>query len=109
MKSSQIQTNKTPEKNKMNNTISFMESYKKKIEKKQKKMNQLNKKIRGNKIDIQNKLFNLFDVKKHWKISELIKETQQPTAFLKQLLGEIANYNCSKEYKGYWILKEEYN
>ena len=86
-----------------------MENYKKKIEKKQKKMNQMNKKIRGNKIDIQNKLFNLFDVKKHWKISELIKETQQPTAFLKQLLGEIANYNCSKEYKGYWILKEEYN
>lgn len=59
--------------------------------------------------EVVNMLFNAFDKIPHWNLKALIDHTQQPSVYLKELLGEIAVYNTRGPYKNLYELKPEYN
>ena len=44
----------------------------------------------------------------HWKIKDLIEQTQQPELYLKQILNGVAEFNKRGEHQGTWVLKDEY-
>ena len=49
-------------------------------------------------------LFGLFREKEHWSIKPLRERTQQPEAYLKEVLQEIAFLHRSGEHNGTWEL-----
>ncbi|KAI0696943.1 transcription initiation factor IIF, beta subunit [Cytidiella melzeri] len=49
-------------------------------------------------------LFGLFREREHWSVKNLRERTQQPEAFLKEVLGEIAFMHRSGEHNGTWEL-----
>ena len=51
-------------------------------------------------------LFALFRETPHWGIRPLREKTQQPEAYLKEVLAEIAFLHKSGEHNGLWELKE---
>ncbi|EGN92358.1 hypothetical protein SERLA73DRAFT_191197 [Serpula lacrymans var. lacrymans S7.3] len=51
-------------------------------------------------------LFTLFREQPRWSIKPLRERTQQPEAYLKEVLGEIGQLNRSGEYNGMWELSE---
>jgi len=53
-------------------------------------------------------LFKLFGERGTWPIKLLRERTQQPEAFLKETLGEIAFLHRSGEHNGTWELKENF-
>jgi transcription initiation factor TFIIF subunit beta len=53
-------------------------------------------------------LFNLFKDTPRWGVKVLREKTQQPEAYLKDVLGEIAWLHRSGEYNGLWELKDNY-
>lgn len=87
-----------------------------------------NRKFRGDKTEVQNKLFKLFEdnssvcegtphpegkdgkpeqcehCRTHWKYKDLIRETQQPEAFLTKILHEMCQYIRKGEHQGTWVL-----
>lgn len=88
-----------------------------------------NKRFRGDKSEVQNKLFKLLEdqssvcegkphpegkdgkpetcihCRTHWKTQDLIEQTQQPEAFLKMILKEMCEYEKRGEHQGTWVLK----
>tara|TARA_Y100001958_G_scaffold154555_1_gene143708 strand:+ start:1367 stop:1717 length:351 start_codon:yes stop_codon:yes gene_type:complete len=104
----------TPEKGKMkanHGLASFMNNsihYKNKFIKKEKKKKNTTKKVRGNKREVQNTLFNLFENHKYWKLSDLVEKTQQPQRYLKKILEEICDYEKYGEHAEHWVIKEEW-
>ena len=53
-------------------------------------------------------LFKLFAEKETWSIKFLREKTQQPEAFLKETLSDIAFLHRSGEHNGTWELKENF-
>lgn len=53
-------------------------------------------------------LFSLFDRYKHWSLKRLREETQQPYAYLREVLLSIANQHHNGPYAGSWSLKQEF-
>ena len=53
-------------------------------------------------------LFKLFAEKETWPIKLLREKTQQPEAFLKETLSDIAFLHRSGEHNGTWELKENF-
>lgn len=53
-------------------------------------------------------LFTYFRNTPHWGLRPLREKTQQPEAYLKEVLSEIAFLHRSGEYNGMWELKENY-
>lgn len=53
-------------------------------------------------------IFSLFRENSRWGIKPLREKTQQPEAYLKQTLGEVAWLHRSGEYNGMWELKENF-
>ncbi|KAG0706708.1 transcription initiation factor IIF, beta subunit-domain-containing protein [Suillus ampliporus] len=51
-------------------------------------------------------LFTLFREQPRWSIKPLCERTQQPEAYLKEVLTAIANLNRSGEYNGMWELND---
>ncbi|KAI5990687.1 transcription initiation factor IIF, beta subunit-domain-containing protein [Pisolithus marmoratus] len=51
-------------------------------------------------------LFQLFQEQPRWSIKPLRERTQQPEAYLKEVLNEIATLHRSGEYNGLWELSE---
>ena len=51
-------------------------------------------------------LFALFRDTPHWSIRPLREKTQQPEAYLKEVLAEIAFLHKSGEHNGLWELKD---
>ncbi|KAH9924104.1 transcription initiation factor IIF beta subunit [Amylocystis lapponica] len=49
-------------------------------------------------------LFHAFQEQEHWSIKVLRERTQQPEAYLKEVLSEIATLHRSGEYNGTWEL-----
>lgn len=49
-------------------------------------------------------LFGLFREKEHWSIKPMREKTQQPEAYLKEVLQEIAFLHRSGEHNGTWEL-----
>lgn len=53
-------------------------------------------------------LFAAFEQKEFWTANELIKHTNQPAAFIKELLQEVGQYITAGEHKANYCLKEEF-
>lgn len=53
-------------------------------------------------------LFRAFERLPHWTFKALVDHTQQPSSYLKDLLGEIAIYNTRGPYKNLYELRPEY-
>lgn len=53
-------------------------------------------------------LFKLFSERERWSIKLLREKTQQPEAFLKETLSDIAFLHRSGEHNGTWELKENF-
>lgn len=53
-------------------------------------------------------LFRLFQERERWSIKVLRDRTQQPEAYLKEVLSEIADLNRSGEFNGTWELKDTF-
>jgi len=53
-------------------------------------------------------LFRLFGEREMWPIKLLREKTQQPEAFLKETLTDIAFLHRSGEHNGTWELKENF-
>ncbi|KAI0091172.1 transcription initiation factor IIF, beta subunit-domain-containing protein [Irpex rosettiformis] len=53
-------------------------------------------------------LFSLFREREHWPVRMLRERTQQPEAYLKEVLGEIAFMHRSGEHNGTWELMANY-
>lgn len=51
-------------------------------------------------------LFQLFQEQQRWSIKPLRERTQQPEAYLKEVLGEIATLHRSGEHNGLWELSD---
>ena len=53
-------------------------------------------------------LFSLFRDPPRWGIRTLRERTQQPEAYLKEVLSEVAFLHRSGEYNGLWELKDNF-
>jgi transcription initiation factor TFIIF subunit beta len=53
-------------------------------------------------------IFNLFRDTPRWGIKPLREKTQQPEAYLKEVLSEVAELHRSGEYNGLWELKDNF-
>lgn len=60
------------------------------------------------KKDVMDILFKAFERMPHWNFTGLVQLCQQPTVYLKEILGEIAVYNKRGPYKNLYELKPEY-
>ncbi|XP_063697212.1 general transcription factor IIF subunit 2 [Culicoides brevitarsis] len=63
------------------------------------------KKVRDDKEQVQNMLFNAFEKHQYYNIKDLVKITRQPVAYLKEVLKEVCDYNMKNRV---WELKKEY-
>lgn len=53
-------------------------------------------------------LFSLFREREHWSVKLLRERTQQPEAYLKEVLSEIAFMHRSGEHNGTWELMSNF-
>ncbi|TFK93987.1 hypothetical protein K466DRAFT_658129 [Polyporus arcularius HHB13444] len=49
-------------------------------------------------------LFQLFEQKEHWSMKEVRQKTEQPEAYLRDILSDIATFHASGEFRGTWEL-----
>ncbi|CAF0885355.1 unnamed protein product [Brachionus calyciflorus] len=66
------------------------------------------KKLRKEKEKVLDVLFNAFNKHQFYNIKDLVKLTQQPVSYLKDILHEICKYNAKGDHKNTWELKEEF-
>lgn len=66
------------------------------------------KKIRMEKEELQQKLFEAFEKHQYYSIKDLRNITLQPTSFLSEVLREIGVYSQHPDHRNMWELKEEY-
>lgn len=66
------------------------------------------KKTRLEKEQVQDLLFAAFEKHQYYNVKDLVRITNQPITFLKEVLKEICNYNMKAPHKNMWELKEEY-
>jgi len=52
-------------------------------------------------------LYDLFERKEHWSLKELRDKISQPEVYLRQVLGEIAEYNLEGPMAGAWVLNSD--
>ncbi|KAL0275522.1 UNVERIFIED_CONTAM: hypothetical protein PYX00_003346 [Menopon gallinae] len=66
------------------------------------------KKARDDKDAVLNMLFAAFEKHQYYNIRDLVKITNQPIVYLKEILNEVCNYNIKNPHKNMWELKPEY-
>jgi transcription initiation factor TFIIF subunit beta len=66
------------------------------------------KRLRKDKEKVLDILFAAFNKHQYYGIKDLVKITQQPAAYLKDILHEICRYNAKGSHKNTWELKDEY-
>ena len=44
----------------------------------------------------------------YYNIRDLVRETNQPVSYLKEVLNDVCNYNLKNPHKNMWELKPEY-
>lgn len=66
------------------------------------------KKVRKDKEELHDEIFNLFSFKKYWTNKELVAKLDQPENYLKDVLSEVCSYIRSGPKKGCYELKEQY-
>ncbi|KAI0329083.1 hypothetical protein GY45DRAFT_1435693 [Cubamyces sp. BRFM 1775] len=66
------------------------------------------KKVRIPRPNLLDMLFTLFEEKLHWPLKMLRERTQQPEAYLKEVLSEIAYPHRDGKHRGTWELSASY-
>ena len=66
------------------------------------------KKMRDDKEKVQEIIFALFEKHQYYNIKDLMQETKQPIAYLKEILKEVCNYSVKPPNRNMWELKPEY-
>lgn len=66
------------------------------------------KKARDDKNSVLDMLFNAFEKHQYYNIKDLVKITNQPISYLKEILNEVCDYNARNPHKNMWELKKEY-
>ncbi len=66
------------------------------------------KKSRDDKEAVMEKLFALFEKHQYYNIKDLVRATNQPVTYLKEILNEVCKYNLKQPHKNMWELKPEY-
>jgi len=66
------------------------------------------KKAREDKDVVLEKCFAAFEKHQYYNIKDLMKLTNQPITYLKEILKEICDYNLKNPHKHTWELKREY-
>lgn len=66
------------------------------------------KKARDDKDSVLDMLFNAFEKHQYYNIKDLVKITNQPVSYLKEILKEVCDYNMKNPHKNMWELKREY-
>lgn len=66
------------------------------------------KKARDDKDAVLNMLFAAFEKHQYYNIKDLVKITNQPVGYLKEILNEVCVYNLKNPHKNTWELKPEY-
>lgn len=66
------------------------------------------KKARDDKDAVQDMLFRAFEKHQYYNIKDLVRITNQPIAYLKEVLKEVCDYNMKNPHKNMWELKKEY-
>lgn len=66
------------------------------------------KKSREDKEKVMDMLFAAFEKHQYYNIKDLVRITNQPIIYLKEILKEICNYNMKNPHKNMWELKPEY-
>ncbi len=66
------------------------------------------KKSREEREVVMERLFALFEKHQYYNIRDLVRETNQPVSYLKEVLKEVCNYNLKNPHKNMWELKPEY-
>lgn len=69
---------------------------------------QQEKRERISKEDLINILFSIFEYQPHWKFKDILTKTQQPQAWLKEVLNEICILNKRGPFLGNYELKPEF-
>lgn len=60
------------------------------------------------KSQVLDMLFNAFEKHQYYNIKDLVKFTNQPISYLKEILKEVCEYNMKNPHKNMWELKKEY-
>jgi len=66
------------------------------------------KKMRDDKEKVQEIIFALFEKHQFYNIKDLMQETRQPIAYLKEILKEVCNYSVKPPHRYMYELKPEY-
>jgi len=78
-----------------------------KVEGREKKI--VEKRVRQDKQPLESRLFSLFEEQDYWSFQKLVERTDQPVAWLKECLMEIAVQNkATGRHRDHWQLKKEY-
>jgi len=73
-----------------------------------KKKKQEGKKLRDGKEKVLAMLFAAFEKHQFYNIKDLVRITLQPVMYLKEILGEVCNYNMKSPHRNMYELKPEY-
>ncbi|BBM98477.1 transcription initiation factor TFIIF subunit beta [Marchantia polymorpha subsp. ruderalis] len=66
------------------------------------------KRIRRERNELEDIVFKLFERQPNWTLKQLVQETDQPVAFLKEVLNDLCIYNKRGANQGTYELKPEY-
>ncbi|XP_019880089.2 general transcription factor IIF subunit 2-like [Aethina tumida] len=66
------------------------------------------KRARDDKDAVMERLFAAFEKHQYYNIKDLVKLTNQPVTYLKQILKEACSYNMTAPHKNMWELKPEF-
>ncbi|XP_071085826.1 general transcription factor IIF subunit 2-like [Haliotis cracherodii] len=66
------------------------------------------KRSRLDREKVQDMLFNAFEKHQYYNVKDLVKITNQPVPYLKEILKEICTYNMKAPHRNMWELKPEY-
>ncbi|ONK72703.1 uncharacterized protein A4U43_C04F22240 [Asparagus officinalis] len=66
------------------------------------------KRIRRDRRELENIIFKLFERQPNWALKQLVKETDQPEQFVKEILNDLCVYNKRGPNQGTHELKPEY-
>ncbi|CAK9225607.1 unnamed protein product [Sphagnum troendelagicum] len=66
------------------------------------------KRIRKERGELEDIVFKLFERRPNWALKQLVEETDQPVAFLKEILNDLCMYNKRGANQGTYELKPEY-
>ncbi|XP_076097115.1 general transcription factor IIF subunit 2-like isoform X2 [Mytilus galloprovincialis] len=66
------------------------------------------KRLRDSKDVVMEKLFAAFEKHQYYNVKDLVRVTNQPITYLKEILKEICVYNMKAPHRNMWELKPEY-